>query len=271
MLYYEYALTPDKRRGTMVPRTALADIYSRPDSGYCTAYAFDGHAAAAIRAQGDSKGLGRFPVYSDRLWIDFDADVLEEARQKARDLATFLKEQDHSFTVWFSGGKGYHVCIKIEPMKGRDVPYSQSEFVKSWNVQCDYSLYQHGRLLSNPGRLHPKTGIKKHKVMEWSGSKLLSIPVLVAPQRDVVNADELTDTQLATIALSRAQSLILDAPMPGMRHTSHWSAAMQMFEAGMDRDLVFGILSYADKFSPNPKSSEDLWRAVSQAQHQSGR
>ncbi len=270
MLFHEYALTPNKRNGTMVPRSSLPDIYSRPDSGYCTVYAFDAHAAAAIRAQGDSKGMGRFAVYSDRLWVDFDADEIEEARQRARELASRLKEEDYSFTVWFSGGKGYHVCVKIEPMHGKDVPYSQSQLLKSWTIACDYSLYQHGRLLSNPGRLHPKTGIKKHKVMEWSGSRLLSIPMLEAPQREVVNPDTLSDAQLATIALHRAQSLILDAPMPGMRHTSYWSAAMQMIEAGMDRDLISGLLCWANKFFPNPKSDEEIWRAVDQALHQSG-
>ena len=276
MLYHEYSLKPEARSGIMVPRTALPDIFLRPDAGYCSVYAFQEAAVFAIRAQGDSKGLARFPVYSDRLWIDIDAADSSESevgrvREYVRTLTRDLVVLGCDFTVWFSGSKGYHICIKITPMIGKDVPWSQLQYVQhTLNVVSDYSLYQHARLLSNPGRLHPKTGLKKHKVFEHRGNNILTIPVLEAPSRPELDSDALSDSDLARIALHRIGSLIKDAPLPGMRHQGLWSVAMSCVEAGMSKDLIFGQLFYANRFLTHPKTEDEIWRAVNQALHQSG-
>lgn len=269
-LYHEYALTPLARSGTMVPRTSLPDIFSRPDSGYCTVYAFDKFATEVIRAQGNSQGMGRFPVYADRLWIDIDRDSEDEARIYARHVARMFKELNLSFSVWVSGGKGYHICVKTAAMFGPDIPHSHKCYVEELKLECDYSLYQHGRLLSNPGRVHPKTGIKKHKVMQYDGTELPVIELIKAPERNIVDKDILSNGDLARIAYSRMSSLILDAPLPGNRHTAIWSTAMMMFEAGMSKDLVLQNLLYLNDCLPNPKKGEEVCLAVNQAHAQSG-
>lgn len=270
-LYYEYALTPMTRSGTMVPKSALPDIYNRPDSGYCTVFAFDKFAAEAIRAQSNSQGLGRFPVYSDRLWIDIDRDNLSEANAYTKIVANILKRLDYSFSVWESGGKGYHVCVKISPMFGHDVPHSQRCFVETLQLQCDYSLYQHGRLLSNPGRIHPKTKKKKSKVWEYIGSVQPSIPIVQAPIKSVIETDLLTNEDLIRLAYSRLGSFLLDAPLPGNRHTAIWSIAMQMFEAGMPHELVLHTMLFLNSQLPSPKSKEEVCLAINQALAQSGK
>lgn len=274
MLYHEFAPQPELRNGTFIPVSSLPDFYARPDSGYCSVYKFDGVAAATIRAQGNSQGLSRFPAHSDRLWIDLDAaDSSEAAKEKTRaytrEITKQLQARDLKFSVWFSGSKGYHIAIKIHPMSGLDVPFSQLEFVRNeLSLECDYSLYQHGRLLSNPGRLHPKTGMKKHKVYQFDGGTLLSIPILQAPKKQIVASSSLTAQDLARIGLSRVSSLIQSPPLPGMRHQSIWSAASQCLEAGMSKDLVFGILCYANSLFPDPKEQDEILRAVTQAEHQ---
>jgi hypothetical protein len=271
MWYHEYALKPELRNGTMVPRSSALDFYNRSDSGYFSVYLFDSAAAFAIRAQGDSKGFARFPVYSDRLWIDVDAADSSEAevsrvRNYVRDLTRQFQCQDLNFTVWDSGSKGYHIAIKIEPMFGKDAPWSQMIYVQqSLKVTCDYSLYQHGRLLSNPGRVHPKTGRKKTKVYSHQGTTILSIPTVLAPTKIDVDSDSLTNADLGRIALNRVSSLLLDAPLPGMRHTTLWSTASQCLEAGLNEDTVCGLLSWVNKMLPSPKTDEEVKRCVTQA------
>lgn len=276
MWYHEYALQPELRNGTLLPRSALRDLYSRNDSGYCSVYAFDSTARFAIQAQGDSKGLARFPVYSDRLWIDIDAadsspQEVERVKAYTRQITRQLQDLDYNFTVWDSGSKGFHICVKIEPMLGKDVPWSQLQYVQhTLKLNTDFSLYQHGRLLSNPGRLHPKTGRKKSKVFEHRGNTTLTIPMVKAPDRITVDSDSLTDMDMARIALSRLGSLILDAPLPGNRHTSYWSVASQCLEAGLKSDLVCGLLCWVNQMSENPKEQSEVERAVKQAAHQLG-
>lgn len=276
MLYHEYAHSPEKRNGTMVPRSAALDFYSRPDSGYFSVYLFDEAACFSIRAQGDSTGLSRFPVYSDRLWIDFDASdsttqEVERVKAYVREVTRQLQALDYNFTVWDSGSKGFHIAIKIDPMVGKDVPWSQGQYVQTtMKLTCDLSLYQHGRLLSNPGRVHPKTGRRKTKVFSHQGSTILSIPMLVAPKKLDVDSDSLTDADLGRIGYQRLASFIQDTPLAGMRHTKLWSLASGLFEAGMSRDLVSMNCLYVNKFLPDPKPDDEVLRAVTQAANQLG-
>lgn len=276
MWYHEHTQSPEKRTGLMVPRSALPDFFRLPDSGYCSVYAFSEEAKWAVRAQGDATNLSRFPVYSDRLWIDIDgadSSETEVARVAAytRQLTKQFIAQDLNFSVWSSGSKGFHVCIKIIPMLGKDVPYSQLRYVQdTLKVVSDFSLYQHARLLSNPGRLHPKTGRRKTKVYEHQGTTILSIPMLVAPSKLDVDSDSLTDSDLGRIGFQRLAAFIQDTPLAGMRHTKLWSLASGLLEAGMSRELVFMNCSYVNKFLPDPKTDEEVLRAVTQAANQLG-
>lgn len=262
----------------MVPESSLTDLFKLPDAGYCSVYKFDEKAVFAIRAQGSAKGLGRFPVYSDRLWIDIDRDDkdgvpgVERARAYARELTREFKQRDYNFTVWSSGSKGFHICIKITMMVGVAVPHSQAEWLKSQGFDVDYSLYQHGRLLSNPGRLHPKTGNKKTLVMTHAGASVLTIPMLDMPVRPDFCPDELSKSDLLRIVYVRAGTLIQDAPLVrnGGRHLTIWSFAMQALEAGLSKDTVYGLCCSINQFFPEPKKGEELSRAIEQAQSQLG-
>lgn len=276
MLYHEYAIQPFERRGVMVPRSSLPDFFSRPDAGYCSVYAFDQAAVFSIRAQGDSTNLSRFSVYSDRLWIDVDGSdsspqEVERIKVYTRELTKQFIAEDFDFTVWSSGSKGFHVCIKIAPMQGKDVPYSQLLYVRdTLNVVSDFSLYQHARLLSNPGRVHPKTGKKKEKVFEHKGKTVPEIPIISAPKKSEIDPDSLTSKDLLRIGYSRLVSLVLDAPIAGGRHTAYWSVASQLLESGMDLQTVCGNLLFCNRLMPDPKSDEDVLRACNQAAHQLG-
>jgi len=275
MYYHEFANQPYLRDGTLVPRSALRDIFNLPDAGFCSVYAFTAEAKLAIRAQGDSSGLSRFPVYSDVLWMDLDIsnDTPEERqriREYARELTRRFKEADYFFTVWDSGSKGFHIGVRIEPMFGKDVPWSQSQFITTSGIICDMSLYQHGRLFRNPGSVHQKTGRKKTKLYEHKGSNVLSIPMLKAPERSDLDLSTLSDSDKARIGLYRLQATIQDAPKPGMRHTTLWGTATSLLEGGLKYDLVCGLLYWANDMLPEPKTKDEVERAVQQAAHQLG-
>lgn len=259
----------------MVPRSALPDIFKTHDPGFCTIYAFDEVARAAVKAQGDATGLSRFPVYADRLWLDIDVqnDTPEEreaVRLRAREITKELQAEDLHITVWESGSKGYHIGIRTTPMFGKDVPWSHREYVLSRGWKCDMSLYQHGRLFRNPNAIHKKTGRRKSKVFEYAGTKLLDIQMVPAPVSDTIDRDTLTSVDLARIGLSRLSGIVQSTPLPGMRHTSLWSCATQLLEAGLDLSTVSGLMKWANRTFPEPKTEDEVERAVNQAASQLG-
>ena len=274
--YLEFAREPMQRNGTMIPVTAYADILKLDDTGYCSVYQFDEAAVLQIRAQKNAQGLGRFPVYTDRLWMDFDGlDTSEaevaKAKQRAGQAAQILSQLGASFTIWSSGGKGYHICSKITPMAGHGVPHSQATYVASLGISCDMSLYQHGRLLSNPGRLHKKTGKKKHLIHTHAGSTLLTVPYLECTPREIPVREELTTLDQAKLIYSR-MGMFLESPgaqEPGNRHTALWSLAMSAIEYGMSQSAVWENLLFLNSVIENPKPIEELQKCLTQAINQS--
>lgn len=275
-LYHEFCIEPMQRNGTFIPVSKYADVLKLEDSGYCSVYRFDEQAVLQVRAQGSSQGLGRFPVYTDRLWLDFDgadltAESVVDAKKRASAAAKIFKDMGASFTIWFSGGKGYHICVRIAPMSGNGVPHSQSTFVSFLGIQCDYSLYQHGRLLSNPGRLHKKTGKRKELVHTHHGNTLLVVPYLEPLNKNIPDRENLTYLDRAKIAYSRVGMFLEDTPKPGMRHTRLWSLAMSMLEAGMSANATRENLMFVNSLMGEPKKQEEVEQCLTQALNQSRR
>jgi len=262
MWYCEYALQPFKRNGTMIPVSALPTLYDRVDAGYSSYYWFSEADAQTISKQGSSKDLARFPVYTRYLVLDIDRE--DKPDQAHTDMQTYTQqivEMGLRHSVWVSGGKGYHIYIHCEPDYGTHVPYSQLQWVKTrgWNV--DLYLYQHGRLLSNPGRKSVKTGIRKHRILEVDG-QLLSVPKVQPPQK-VEPPTEIGDADRARIALYRMQKAL--ESQPSSRHTTLWSLAGACREAGISQTLCVELLEWINQFWTNPKDHAGLQRAVQQA------
>lgn len=248
----------------------MPSLFEAEDAGYCSVYAFSKQDADSITKSKSSVGFGQYSVYADRLWIDLDGDTKDIAETLLSRAKSVLDSRGLGYTVWFSGKKGYHICIKITPMYGVDVPYSQLCYVRdTLAIECDYSLYQHGRIISNPGRKHPDTGIRKHLVETVVGTEL-QIPTVAKPFTSTV-VEELNDVDKATLGLHRVQMMILDSPnlLNGMRHTTLWKTAMSCFEAGMSDELVKELMLYANRFFESQKTESEVLRAVEQAKYQS--
>jgi len=265
MFYAEYCMQPHKRDGTMVPVSSLPNFYVREDAGYSSYYWFRQEDAVQIQAQKSSKGLDRFSVYTKYLVLDIDReDRLDIATKDMRTYSDSLIKMGFKHSVWVSGGKGYHIYIHIEPMEGLSVPYSQLQWVKSQSWLVDLSLYQTGRLLSNPGRKSIKTGIRKHKIEDHDG-QLLYIPIVERPVVAVVSSS-ITSADLTRVALSRIERSI--ETEPSSRHTTLWSLAGACRDSGMDITLTMELLRWTNNLWKNPKDDLGLVRAVNQAYEQ---
>lgn len=262
MYYTEYSLEPYRRSGVMIPVSSLPDFYQQDDAGYSSYYWFTEEAANEIRAQGHSAGLSRFPVYTRFLVLDIDREHdLFTALADTYSISNQLRSRGLRHSVWFSGGKGCHIYIHCDEMFGVDVPYSQLSWIRQQGWKVDETLYQHSRLLSNPGRKSKKTGIRKHKMFDVDG-QLLHIPRVDPPARKEATAGAGT-ADLARVALYRLQKAFEGDP--SSRHQAIWSLSMSFAEAGVDKSLTVELMRWANQNWTQPKDDEGLLRAVSQA------
>jgi hypothetical protein len=176
-LWVEWCLKPDRRRGSMVPVSLLPGLLKGKDAGYSSVYWFA--EGAARRSWRPSLALGWRGTrsYTNRLVIDLDngEEQLERAEAKLHDLGL-------AYDLYSSGSKGYHVVVPHDQWYvDRHVPYSQRLWVEALDIGADLSLYQHGRILSLPGRVHPRTQKKKTKVKEVAG-QALALQIVECPE-----------------------------------------------------------------------------------------
>lgn len=266
--WVEYSLKTTQRSGKMIPVSSLPEFYTKGNAGYSSYYWFREEDAREIQKQGNSIGLSRFSVYTRYLVVDIDRE--NDTAAALRDMEAYtaeLRGMGLKHSVWVSGGKGFHIYIHCEPMEGIDVPYSQLCWVKERGWKVDLTLYQHGRLLSNPGRKSEKTGIRKHKLSDYPG-ELLQVPRVQPPERATRTA-EIGSADLARVALFRLQKALEQDP--SSRHTTLWSLAGTLAEAGMEEQLTTDLLRWINKFWTQPKDDEGLIRAVNQAYQQMSR
>lgn len=259
MLYREWCLYPNTRRGCMLPLNVLAKFEKAADAGYASVYMFDETAALEIRASGSSSGLARFPVYTDTLTLDLDKG--EAQLKRVREAIVGLE-----YKVYESGGKGFHVVIALDRMvSGTNVPYSQRQWVEALNVEADLSLYQAGHIISLPGRKHPKTGKRKRLTDSVEGRKL-SLPLLDRPQPQF----SFQDTHQGNLerGLWRLLGLLQSEPGVGNRHTALWGTAKELADAGLEFDTVLNLLTEVNAKWDEPKAAEEVKAAVTQAYKQ---
>lgn len=260
MYYREWASKVGARRGRMVSLNALKILLSQYDPGYASLYAFDKSAADQILSQGHSKGLNKFHVFAESLTIDIDSGI--EGLSLAVDV---LNTRGLHYEVWQSGGKGFHVIVPHQPIFSVDLPYAHKGCIEELGLErvADMSLYQHGRLISLPGRVHPKTRLKKRLLYIIHGRKfMLDINNIKVPQFRLNIQKELG--MLAT-GLMRAADLITKPPTEGNRHTQVWGTSKALMEAGLSFDTVLEIMTEVNETWEEPKSPEELKRAVHQA------
>ena len=231
MLYREFAPRVFCRSGNMLPAEEVAK-----KQGFCSIYAFEENAAKEIIAQGNSKGLGRFPVWADK--IVFDLDNGEEGLQE---LTAWCQERSLGYRVYESGSKGYHCEIDHIPVLSRHLPYTHKILADSTGVPCDPTLYQTARLYRLPGTIHEKTGKPKQLVECVDGDAILEIGVRQPIERKF-NIRDVEDAELLPFFLNAVSNLIGNSPGRGFRHTRLWQLAKDAGRCGLSYETTLELL-----------------------------
>jgi hypothetical protein len=257
-MYREWARKVNRRQGMMVDLKTLERLCLGYDPGYSSVYMFDESAAAEIKQSRSSAGLDKYTVYADSLAIDIDGGQhdLMIAQEK-------LVSRCIGFDVWSSGGKGYHLYIKHELMGSPHLPWSHRKFVEGLSVPHDATLYQHGRILSLPGRVHPRTKQKKTFVTSVPGDTV-TVPIVEKPEPrfDFDNTGGLGELQFALYGLSE---LSMHEPTAGNRHTLIWGVSSDLANAGVSFEAVLELMQGVNSQWKSPKPADEVELAVSQA------
>lgn len=254
MYWYEWCSKFNHRKGNMMPDKYVKQLLKAKDPGYASIYGFSPEDAKLIKDSGSSSGLGRFSVYADTLYMDFDTGL-----EAATIASAQLTDMGIAHSLWDSGSKGGHIHVKQVPAYCQHLPYCQKRWVMLQGFECDLSLYQHGRILSLPGRIHPKTGKPKVLIAEEAGEPInldLTPPPIMTFSYDFGGDLEQAFLQLA--------GLVSDPPTPGNRHQRLWSCAERLAFLGFNEATVLDILIGVNSEWETPKSEPEIQAAVTQ-------
>lgn len=259
IFYREWARYPNRRRGLMIKESILPKIISSPySSGYVSVFSFTEQDALQIKESKSSRGFERFSVGASKVVIDLDQglDQLIHAEE-------ILQSLGIGYDLWQSGGKGFHPILDTPLQFHEHLPYSHLQFVKSLGIEgIDEAIYRHGSLISLPGRIHPKTKNPKTFVKRVVGDSV-EIKIVEKPKFNFL------DKKIHGLGLSEALMLISDLsltePPIGGRHVAIWGAAKDLLNTGVSTNTAYELIMSAMKNWENPKSSEEVIRAIDQA------
>lgn len=262
MWYKEWASQPSNRKGRMLPLSSFQNILKLRDTGYESVYYFSESDALKIKQNENSKGMNRLSVGSDRLMIDIDKG--EDGLQA---VGKILEDKGYGFKLYSSGSKGYHIELSHIPLYDKRLPYSHKHFLKSLLGKAfeyvDPTLYQHGRLISLVGRIHPITRRKKVLIKEFPG-KQVEIPIVDEPEIESTFKAQIEPLSHALLKAFDASSI---EPNIGQRHMVLWRVGKSLSEAGLSSDTTQEILEGINESWDNPKESKDVLQVVKSIYH----
>jgi hypothetical protein len=146
---------------------AAADPAIRPElPAFLGAFTYPTAMLAHVQATGSTRDYTG-PVGVPELRFDIDDDDLEEAGRKALKLARYLSDRYTMPTVWFSGGKGFHLdlatgnAIRPAPENPRIAKTLANRIADDAGVAIDGDVYDAVRLWRAPNSRHHRTGLFK--------------------------------------------------------------------------------------------------------------
>lgn len=244
----------------MVSLDTLQTLLKLRDPGYSSVYMFDEQASKEITERGHSQGLKQYEVASDHLLMDIDSG--EEGLRQVQEV---LGRLNLKYEVWSSGGKGFHVILKHPLICSKHLPYSHKKWVEGVGLGTvvDTTIYQHGRLISLPGRVHPKTKKRKELVSCTDGYEL-DLPIIEEPATKF-ELNVYNDLELLAIGLTRFADMVNTPPTPGHRHTKLWGTAKDLAAAGLAFETVLDIAQRVNETWEHQKSPKEVEAAIAQA------
>ena len=170
--------SPESPRQLVDWRKAL-DAYADLDGidpereAYLSHFVFGPEMVTHHRANGGSvKGFAG-PCWAKWLVFDIDRQELAEALTDARRLVAFLTERfpetDGAMPVFFSGRKGFHVCLELPELEPSATFHEVAKtladgLARAAGVVVDLSIYDRNRIIRLPNSRHAESGLFKRRI-----------------------------------------------------------------------------------------------------------
>jgi len=169
MIQYEHRSTKIRQGPPKLTAHANLELLR----GFRSVYGWPADAAQHVMSTRSSAGLKYFAVYSNELLLDFD-DQPEAAAQCEQ----WLLDNNHTYTMWNSGGRSIHFHIRCCDMEGTTVPQSQKAFVARQFPKADLSFYHAAGMYRLPGTAHEKNPGRYKVMLSHHYGVPLDIPLL---------------------------------------------------------------------------------------------
>ncbi len=129
----------------------------------------------------------------------------------------------------------------------------------------DATLYQHARLLSLPGRIHPITRKRKKFLYTHPGKQTLEFPILEEVKRvSLYQIDPGSDEGLV-LAFQRLGDLVTYPPDKGKRHFRIWAACNDLALSGIPYETALILIDRINQTWEEQKTIEELEADVKSA------
>ncbi len=252
----EHCKTVKNRRGNLIP---LEELEGK--KGFRGVYGFDEGASIIIQQQGHSRGLSRFNLYSDCLFIDFD-DQPEEAKK----LKEILLSYNFTFKVYDSGNRSFHFHIPHPLKEGKGLPYTHMCVLEKLGLdmtKVDTTLYRPNSIFRLEGTLHSKTGDPKVEIFSYEGVEL-DFDVKEAPkvEKDTYASIEERDDVILGKFLSCATKLLWDGVESGSRYNSLFYLGSCACEANVSFETCYNMALTLNESFDDPHDENEVERAV---------
>jgi len=251
--YLEHAIEPPKRAGNFFPREDVLKM-----TGFRSVYALSQPDALTVRKQGNSRGIGRFPVFSQELLLDFDNGYDEECKKAVQ----WAKDHDVSYSLYESGKKGMHLEMLAVPKYSVHVPHSQQMFVQNvMKVQADESLYRPASLYRLPGTKHQTTGRPKKRVESRCGNAIIDYEIV--EKRMKFDLKGVGEAHQLAFALDLVSRRLTTPPVRGRRYQSMWAMAKQLKDAGCSATVILElVLKVNESWGSDAKEASEIERLM---------
>ncbi len=238
-----------------------------PATGFRSVYMYQQEAVDFFRRKGTVVGADQFEVFSDTLFVDFDAQP-----EAVTEMANRLRAKNIGFQIWESGSKGHHFHIPLAELQAdKDLPAIHKTLMEATKLPVDSSIYRHTGLFRLPGAIHKKTRKPKVLTCEHAGEPLffdLNQFRPATPKYERYSVDG--SIELLPLALITASTACVVSPTIGNRYMTLWRTARSLADAGLSESVTLELLEAVNDQWESPKEQEEIERAVSEAYSGSG-
>lgn len=259
--FVEWCPKFSSRSGRMLSLKGLAFLLTgSKDTGFSSNYVFSKQDADEIHTLGSSRGFSQYKVGAWHICLDLD-----EGKPQLDAVLSKLDAEGYGYWVYMSGGKGYHVYVPMDRfIISEHLPHSQKLWVEAVGLEVDTTIFQHGRIISLPGRVHHKTKVKKSFVLQKPG-RPATVEIVERPLVEYNFSGDIGEGDPVHNAINGLSLLLSAPPSVGHRHTRLWGAASDFARAGFDFNTTLGLLTRINDEWTDKKTVEELHAAVKQA------